>query len=77
MAYGRLPQIGDIWRPTHPGVVWGNVRCPEGTHVLVIGREFSLKGLTWVSTVTWAGNIGTVQDRLGYFEPVSFAERSQ
>jgi len=26
MAYGRLPWIGDIWSPTHPGAVRGNAR---------------------------------------------------
>ena len=75
MAYGRLPWIGDIWSPTHPGAVRGNARCPEGTHVLVIGRDFDHKVLDWVSTVTWAGNIGTIPDRIGYFVPVSFADR--
>ncbi len=73
MAYGRLPRVGDIWSPTHPGAVWGNARCREGTHVLVIGRHFDRKELTWVSTVTWDGNTGTIPDRIGYFVPVSFA----
>ncbi len=77
MAYGRLPRIGDIWSPTHPGAVQGGARCPEGTHVLVIGREFDRKLHDWVSTVTWAGNVGTIADRIGYFVPVSFAECGQ
>jgi hypothetical protein len=42
----------------------------------IIGREFDHKVLDWVSTVTWSGNIGTIPDRIGYFVPVSFAERA-
>jgi hypothetical protein len=42
----------------------------------VIGRHFDRKEHTWVSTVTWGGNTGTIPDRIGYFTPVSFAERS-
>ena len=41
------------------------------------GYHIDHKVLDWVSTVTWAGNVGTIPDRTGYFVPVSFAERGQ